>query len=821
MKGRASCVCLAGSSGTKVSFPVQHLHKMRQPTSRSNAGDGITSNIDAASSTPVSSRVTFGSRHDDKHNTIQTRDKFSWQGIFMTAAIILGGTIAILLAVAYLTFIWFSDIRNTAWHMIILSNWTTTSVAICGVVIRWATSFQLVLFTSVLALNLLRNGTSLSKIPRISTLRFTNGGPLDFLLLLERPGLNAHSIHLFSVIVLLMFISVMLQLTSTLLLSDLAASPISMLSNMTNNAILAGYDSEITTGYNSDPLKTTSPSYPLFAELSSLPPANSDGSVDDTGPSIRALLPSTVDDGRSRLLSFEGNASLYDARWICTRPLLSDLKFTGNFRPERTTYLSGRVNHSIYYPPMFPGSPDPPPSFNCSLGQTLGSHEWTVITSNMHFDNSYVLQGVVNSLDNTPNHTKDSFRQVGGSWLVVNVTALNISSALPEYDDECYARWLAFNNSDQFVVTPNGQWASITSTQQDSIFFSGRGNGTDKKLTSRGNWTFRLDASICSSAFTFTKNMYIKAQRAKAVEEPTVANTGAKQIGATKTHYAIEDRGILILDETEYIRQMQIEHDTLAHSAQLRQLNPISRLVSTTNSNQDRAWFLTEGVSCDTITNLQDASCPMGVNEDRVGLFQSIIQNTNSPALAMQAMQHTLITDRYYRYMPNFRAASVQSITLTTDAIQPVRMRGYIAVVSAICAHFILVVNILLVFGVFCGTKQTLSSIDQAWQVFSQVAILERKVSAGYDREDTLCSTTATDHQIEQNLRDRGIKGKVYFLDGVSDESSVVFRPLNKSVMVEQDISLREMAGDGRSSESGVVNDTRNEPRELRNALVE
>ncbi|KAK5099463.1 hypothetical protein LTR70_002363 [Exophiala xenobiotica] len=99
--------------------------------------------------------------------------------------------------------------------------------------------------------------------------------------------------------------------------------------------------------FYSDPLLSTTPSYPVFAEYADIYKpyvSRLDTLIDDTEPVIRALFPIATQENRSQLLSFDGNATLYDARWVCMPPHLEDLKLIGNWDGG---VLSGSVNFSV------------------------------------------------------------------------------------------------------------------------------------------------------------------------------------------------------------------------------------------------------------------------------------------------------------------------------------------------------------------------------------------------------------------------------------------------------------------------------------------
>lgn len=70
-----------------------------------------------------------------------------------------------------------------------------------------------------------------------------------------------------------------------------------------------------------------------------------------------------------------------------------------------------------------------------------------------------------------------------------------------------------------------------------------------------------------------------------------------------------------------------------------------------------------------------------------------------------------------------------------------------------------------------------IESVDQAWHVFAQVALLQEMFLADDEEgQDKMCSTTKTAREVEKSLRRRGLKDKVFVLDDQEQDGVVVFR---------------------------------------------
>jgi hypothetical protein len=522
----------------------------------------------------------------DRPVVIETPD-LSGSTIAMLTAIVFGCTLVLLGAVSYLTFLWYGQ-SMTGWKSIILSNWTATSVAMCALAIRWMSGFQTILCTSILALVLLERGVPLPKIPRISTIRFSSGGPLDIMLCF--PTLWKQGFHLSFVCLLTLVASLVLQFSSTLLLSDLATGPIEQFARNTYGVGLAtlehgygginvdsqDYDYNIADSFYSDPLLSTTPAYPVFAEYTypdinkpydGYPPANN---IDDTEPVIRAILPISTQQNRSELLTFDGNATLYDARWVCMPPYLENLTLIG--------VLSGIANFSVWPPELYEPSYK---SFACSVGPTYSSRtSWSLFTCSFYeeYTDNSDLGGIVSALDYKANvsgywYPDETSRYppqgIGYTWLVINATNFTLDSGLPAAPNVYN---YTFDDHDAWSMKQgdSGPWLSITSSQKHArraapICSTSYGCTYDSDSIDPDDesgaepWSFQLDVAMCTSALTISKNMHVNAWRNQASEEPSTLFEGIRQLNASGSQLNLEERGVMQLNGTEMWRQLAVE----------------------------------------------------------------------------------------------------------------------------------------------------------------------------------------------------------------------------------------------------------------------
>jgi hypothetical protein len=132
---------------------------------------------------------------------------------------------------AFLIFLWAADTKNTVWLRIVLGGWTTRSVTITSLVLRWATAAQATTCTSMLAAVLLKVGAvHLPAAAAMSIMKYDNTGPWTLLGLM---GVNWHhgSISI-SILAMLSLTTLLLQFSSTILLSQVGLEPLAVASTV-------------------------------------------------------------------------------------------------------------------------------------------------------------------------------------------------------------------------------------------------------------------------------------------------------------------------------------------------------------------------------------------------------------------------------------------------------------------------------------------------------------------------------------------------------------------------------------------------------------
>ncbi|KAK5092566.1 hypothetical protein LTR24_005145 [Lithohypha guttulata] len=200
--------------------------------------------------------------------------------------------------------------------------------------------------------------------------------------------------------------------------------------------------------------------------------------------------------------------------------------------------------------------------------------------------------------------------------------------------------------------------------------------------------------------------MHINAWRGQAPNEPTTLEQGLKQLGVTQKPLTLEERGLFHLNDTEMWHQLSLEkegpYEFWSETTEVKWLANLPTNTIFTPYDTGLGMLMRNTSFFNGYGALNQA------NEDLSLFVQTVIQETGSPARAMQALQHVIFSSRYYRYLPMFSTPIGQAVTYDKEAIQPVRIRGYVAVMVAIGVHILTVFYILMVFGVLQGQDRLL-----------------------------------------------------------------------------------------------------------------
>lgn len=226
--------------------------------------------------------------------------------------------LSIAAAVSFITWLWWASRDSLLWRSwVLIENRTQLSITIAALVIRTAVGLLASIATPmIVSVALERNGVSLQSIAQLSITRYASSGPLSLgPFVLKDPILG---IRTRSIMILLIFTTLPAQFTSSLLMLDLEGREIVSLPRIIPTYGIPELKLRPQDWQRSPILAHT------FAEY--LKPTKFVDGVDDTGVTIRALLPVTVQKTREKLRDFQGMARVINSRVTCIRPDILNLR---------------------------------------------------------------------------------------------------------------------------------------------------------------------------------------------------------------------------------------------------------------------------------------------------------------------------------------------------------------------------------------------------------------------------------------------------------------------------------------------------------------
>ncbi|KAH7069853.1 hypothetical protein BKA63DRAFT_519672 [Paraphoma chrysanthemicola] len=626
------------------------------------------------------------------------------------------------ICLAFLTFLWAADTKNATWLRIVLSGWATRSVTITSLILRWTTAVQAMICTSMLAAILLQAGTvRLQTAAAMSIMRYDNTGPWT---LLAVRGARWHhgSFHLGMLALLLCFTTLLLQFSSTVLLSQVGINSLPVASsidrtyygfNVSGQGAYLGDSSSISFIHNT-PIE-----YPAFAEWT-LNASSSDSSttgwrsgfapytgpgIMDTGTVMRAFLPVRDANERSLMTEYHGFGTVVDTRVVCLKPKFKDIVFsTGKgYRLVGQADVDSKPE-GLIQDPEYPGGDYVSVSFDCSFSAISWKNytevrKWVwplAICSGRYRGYEQGIYSVMSTAGK---------EQVGQSYLIVNATLA------------------------EAVTTMDGSdvWETVTLQANDS-----------SKAT-----VVTVQVTLCLTAFD-AQELDIHATRSlPAHPEPTIS-------------WSIPDAAY---DTTEILQQLDPIRS--AESRGLFTLAPRSWewTYRTGKVLSSSARYATT----EALSKVKDNIYGTMINRAQYAAFTRIARSTRNPALALQAYFTTLCAIAYRDRMNTFdKAASSMRVSLV-QVTRPKGWMGYTIVVSVLGIHLVVVIVVTLL---FCRAGK-LSRVGNAWAAVSQLL--------GPATEDWIRDVNSRDDKMMGRwLKENGKEGVLVQLEEVDGRVIVV-----------------------------------------------
>ena len=304
--------------------------------------------------------------------------------------VLLSGSLTLLTAsLIILSWIWFGDVEGERWRQLILGPNSDLAITLTSVAIR-ASVATISWITACMMASVVveRYGVPPDRVAQASIARYT--GALVSMMF----GGYAMKRYFRIMIPLQMACAIASQFSSTLLFSDLGSitltsfpreldmsydfGPISQPNSLTSLLYIA--QSVYATRWSSD----QPPAFEAFAEYAEPESRILANGVDDTGPIWRAFLPIGNESLRTSIREYTGVARVFDARTICVRPEINELKY--NYRVEDgysgvSSWIGRAVLNTSQIPNIFdPENVTSEVSFTCAYHDTnrpkAPGHQW-------------------------------------------------------------------------------------------------------------------------------------------------------------------------------------------------------------------------------------------------------------------------------------------------------------------------------------------------------------------------------------------------------------------------------------------------------------
>ncbi|RYP74672.1 hypothetical protein DL769_003985 [Monosporascus sp. CRB-8-3] len=544
--------------------------------------------------------------------------------------------------------------------------------------------------------------------------------------------------------------STALQFSSTILLSDFDTAP-ALTVNQTNqlNVSSGGYITAqvINEMTYSGSLWTATPSeFTVFAEYNDPGYRRFSDAVHDTGLTVRSFLPISSKLSRMGLDRYHGYSTMIDTRVACIRPVLGNITFVDIQDPSSGfyfSYLQGHATPSTHIPLL------PSTTSNLTIKFSCLANSFDTVNFFGFGEPSFTLCPLepINGGLKSPLTFNTSGGQVYLLFDHTNTTAglIDTQDVWSTKEDGVWTK----------LIPPPSQTAPLGSDMRVTLCYDSRSFSNSTRLVSAESLGDREEPQI-SIRTTLTDN-YLVAQ---LDTEPV-----RRQLGATNDILTLEERGLLKLeldpDYKDQILPNQDQFETGMTYMTVRPIHGIDSLMLCTNC----------------LTDIYAPGNTRAVNHRLASIFMDSLEETNSPAVALQAVFTVLTQIAYYNFVPYFDILEKGTITITESYYIPARSIGFASVVALLLIHLILVTMAVACFASW-SSHTLLSNI---WQAFTQAAVV-------IDENGLYNATTIPDEDIHRSLKEQGRDREEWHLTAVTQ----YYREPMGDMLEENVVSIRK-----------------------------
>lgn len=664
--------------------------------------------------------------------TMQKPRRF-WEklGIYNVAVLVLG-TVAVAIALAFLFFIWGASTHGRQrsfpelWFSIVDKKWATRVVTLSSVLIRIATAAQLGVFAAILAALILeRVGVATEDLPLVSMIRCLNSGPHSLALSVLNSFFTKALFPYSFLIVLAIFNAFALQFTSTILLTDFG--DIRVVMDPIEDTLIFGLNRDVSTGTNSqgtnaygglDYWKTGPNTYQRFAEFKENG-SRADNYV-DTGKTLRGFPPHLMMDDRTYLRKYRGPMTVVDTRVVCVKPTVSNISLNVDVDRLETKGDDPTIKGTFSWEGTAPGlEADEKQSagfeLNCTIPSADGykAKDWLTSLCSVGPGVGRLVGGIVTD-------KKDDMYPDG------HTSAMVLLNATGSMKDWVYA--IANDTKEGQIESSKPLWTYYTKSNV-SIGFT-------LCFVNPSPANYEAEASSDRDG----EDEVLVWDSANATFDTSLIR---QMYGATEKHYTLEDRRLLHLankanwtlssvGEKWGISTEDFIWDTLGRYdyAQAHSFFP------------DEAWYHVGRTTMFTSGGLADYS----VHRSHAVIFQDIIQETKNPALAVQTITTILLQMAYYDFLNEYDVAAPSKWQRSKLLNIPKQWKAFGVILGLLVVHFTLVITAVRLFL----ARTEMSLLGNAWQAVSQVVSAD---TAGVLHE----GATTTDKEVKGTMKQSGV----------------------------------------------------------------
>lgn len=608
------------------------------------------------------------------------------------------GSLLLVLCVVPLAWLWAESMGaargrepSSSWIAVVRADWATRIVTICTAILRTVVTVQASMATAMFASVILeRIGAPLVDGPFYSITRALYVSPSN---LLWKASLPLRGTGLSTVVVGLILIEVSvsmgLQFLSTLLVADFGNSAFPETSLTTNLPILNDTQTFSSGWWSMPPAAGWT-----FAEQSD--PFVTGAMYHDTGHTYRAFLPYTEAAQRKSLRHFRGPAPIMDQRVVCVQPALRDLRLDA-VSPVATR-LSGQIAIANgTYAMLQETQSQPYIPFTCALSGQFSpdqSKGQTSLCWPNHGSNWEVL--VEDPLVQPMGSLNAGYPKASTMFMLLDLVSREATASGAEQEVHIV------ENNDNSTSSP---WVMV-------------GNGTDAPAV-------RVTACMANLGVgTFTADLHSDwegLEPALSWDRPAQqynTTTTRIQLGADLTKQPLNERGVLALGPRSDWKPFFSEAET-ANNGWNDWVFTLAIANTLRDPQSTGEGFIHKNKTADPGVLLSPTPTTMEFNahEVHVNLFQDTLNQTQSPAVALQALLTRICQMIYYNQLVRLEESGHANVTFSHTAMIPTRWTGFGVGMGLLLTHWVAVVIVATLFARY--TRHSL--LGNHWQAVSQV----------------------------------------------------------------------------------------------------